>query len=392
MSKDPKDIEERPPVGMPDDLPPIDRAMLLALSHRQGDSTPLSLDQERLLDSWIGGRLPPIDGDRAAELTKHNRFAAERILEGRLISAANEGPDVPSTLAARVLRASRPHNERAADYVPERRLIAAGPSVLSALAAAPPPPKTATGGIFNLRWPSLSRWQWSGLGAAVAATAVIAVFSFQVWQEQKPAFGIQDRQAQTQPDQSFQIAMVTIEDRSVLFEGARRTRGPRESGAIQSQAPSPYASASPPREAGVIQPQAPSPYASASPAREAVVIQPQAPSPYASVSEKHAEGRFRDINIPTALLRNAITSASNNKGGVERSQLMNYLRAQNDAFDARARILIDSALAESLSGKPDGDSIPVRVYDLDDLRAVPIRRQIKPLQTDAHFILLTLKQ
>jgi len=372
MSKDPKDIEERPPVGMPDDLPPIDRAMLLALSHRQGDSTPLSLDQQRLLDSWIGGRLPPIDGDRAAELTKHNRFAAERILEGRLISAANEGPDVPSTLAARVLRASRPHNERAADYVPERRLIAARPSVLSALAAAPPPPKTATGGIFNLRWPPLSRWQWSGLGAAVAATAVIAVFSFQVWQEQKPAFGIQDRQAQTQPDQSFQIAMVTIEDRSVLFEGARRTRGPRESGAIQSQAPSPYASASP--------------------AREAVVIQPQAPSPYASVSEKHAEGRFRDINIPTALLRNAITSASNNKGGVERSQLMNYLRAQNDAFDARARILIDSALAESLSGKPDGNSIPVRVYDLDDLRAVPIRRQIEPLQTDAHFILLTLKQ
>jgi hypothetical protein len=71
---------------------------------------------------------------------------------------------------------------------------------------------------------------------------------------------------------------------------------------------------------------------------------------------------------------------------------MNYLRAQNDAFDARARILIDSALAESLSGKPDGNSIPVRVYDLDDLRAVPIRRQIKPLQADAHFILLTLKQ
>ena len=72
---------------------------------------------------------------------------------------------------------------------------------------------------------------------------------------------------------------------------------------------------------------------------------------------------------------------------------MNYLRAQNDAFDNRARILIDSALAESLSGKPDErNSIPVRVYDLDDQRAANIRSKIKPLQADAHFILLTLKQ
>ena len=74
-------MEDRPPMGMSDDVPPTDRAMLLALSHRQRDSTPLSLDQERLLDSWMADRLPPIDADRAAELTKHNRFAAERILE-----------------------------------------------------------------------------------------------------------------------------------------------------------------------------------------------------------------------------------------------------------------------------------------------------------------------
>ena len=268
--------------------------MLLALSHRQRDSTPLSLDQERLLDSWMADRLPPIDADRAAELTKHNRFAAERILEHRLISAANEGPGVPSTLAARVLRASRP---------PTRR----------------------TGGIFNLQWPTLSGWQWSGLGAAVAAIVVIAVFGFQFWQ------------AQLRPDQSFQIAMVTIEDRSVLSEGARRTRGP--------------------------------------------------------LSEKPAESRYRDIDIPTALLRNAITSISAHKGDVEHSELMNYLRAQSDAFDNQARILIDSALADSLSGKPDErNSIQVRVYDLDDPRAATIRSKIKTLQAGAHFILLTLTQ
>ena len=73
-------VEDEDPLGMPDDLRPTELAMLLALSHRQGDSTPLSLDQERLLDSWVAGGLSPSDADRAAELAKHNLFAAERVL------------------------------------------------------------------------------------------------------------------------------------------------------------------------------------------------------------------------------------------------------------------------------------------------------------------------
>jgi hypothetical protein len=304
MSKDPKDMEDQTPLGMSDDLQSIDRAMLLALSHRQRDSTPLSSDQESLLDDWIGGRLPPIDADRAAELTKHNMFAAERILERRLISAANEGPDVPSALATRVLKASRS-------------------------------PKADAGRIFNMRWPMLSGWQWSGLGAAIAATAVIAVFGFQFWQPQ------------LRSDQSFQIAMVTIEDRSVLSEGARRTRG----------------------------------------------IQPQALSPQTSLSEKPAESRYRDIDIPTVLLRKAIANASNNKADVGRSDLIKYLRAQSDTFDPGARILIDTVLADQLARNPnESGSIQVRVYNLDDPRAATIRSKIRALQADAHFILLTLRQ
>src|SRR5215813_9301010 len=122
------------PIGRPDDLRPTDRAMLIALSHRQRDSTPLSPDQERLLDGWVDGRLPSIDADRAAALAKLNVFAAERVLERRLISTANEGPGVPGTLAERVLRASRS-------------------------------PGTRTARRFNVRWPTFSGWQWSGLGA-----------------------------------------------------------------------------------------------------------------------------------------------------------------------------------------------------------------------------------
>jgi hypothetical protein len=288
---------------MSDDLRSTDRALLTALSHRQGDSMPLSPDQERLLDNWVAGRLSSTDADQAAQLAKKNVFAAERVLEQRLISAANEGTGVPSTLAARVLRASRP-------------------------------PRTGVGGIFNLRWPTLSGWQWSGLGAAVAATAVVAVFGFQFLQ------------AQLRPDQSFQIAMVTIEDRSVLAEGARRTRG----------------------------------------------LQSQAPSPTPSTGAESAKSRFRDISIPTALLQRAISSASNNKVVAEHSELMNFLRAQNDAYNDR-RILIDSALADSFPKEIDKrSSIKVRVYDLDDPRAANIRSKIKPLQADTKTLLLTTTQ
>ncbi|HEY2534512.1 MAG TPA: retropepsin-like aspartic protease [Xanthobacteraceae bacterium] len=131
--------------------------MLVALSHRQDDRTPLSPDQERLLDSWVAGRLCSIDADRAAHLAKRNVFAAERVLEHRLISAANEGPTVPGPLARRVLRASRS-------------------SV------------TRTARIYNLRWSTLRGWQWSGLGALAAATVAIAVLGFHLWQQQiRPA-------------------------------------------------------------------------------------------------------------------------------------------------------------------------------------------------------------
>jgi hypothetical protein len=146
-------MDDEDPIDRSDDLPSTDRAMLIALSHGQGDRTPLSLDQERLLDSWVAGRLPSIDADRAAHLAKRNVFAAERILEHRLISAANEGPAVPSPLARRVLRGSRS-------------------------------PGTRTAGILDLRWPALSGWQWSGLGALAAATVAIAVLGFHFWRQE----------------------------------------------------------------------------------------------------------------------------------------------------------------------------------------------------------------
>jgi hypothetical protein len=153
---------------------------------------------------------------------------------------------------------------------------------------------------------------------------------------------------QLRSDQSFQIAMVIIEDRSALSEGPRyRTRGSQE----RTQAPS------------------------------------------TSSSEKTAEKRFSDVEVPTALLRHAISGASAGKQSVEHSELMKYLRAQNESFDSRARLLIDSVLADRVSEDAAGlTSTQIRAYDLNDPTTATIRSKIPTLPVDARAILLTLKR
>lgn len=162
----------------PDELLAVDAAMLVALSHRPRGGEPLTADQEDLLDRWVSGQLSPSDMNRAADLTKRNCFAAERVFERRLIEAANEGPAVPAALSSRVLQAVRPKERAAAAVV------------------AP----AASSGIWSL----LSGWQWSGLGAAVAATLVVAVIGMRMWHEQPKTYKV------------MQFAMVTIDDRSAF--------------------------------------------------------------------------------------------------------------------------------------------------------------------------------
>jgi hypothetical protein len=92
------------------------------------------------------------------------------------------------------------------------------------------------------------------------------------------------------------------------------------------------------------------------------------------------------------LLQRAIASASNDQAAAEHSELMKYLREQNDAYNENARILIDSTLGDELSKDSSlRDSIQVRVYDLDDPRAAEIRRRIKQCPADAQCLLLTVR-
>ena len=204
------------------------------------------------------------------------------------------------------------------------------------------PPKSA--GNVNLRWSKRSVWQWSGLSAAAAAIIAIAAFGFQVWQ------------TQLRSDESIQIAMVTIEDRNVLEEPKYRTRG------RQQQAPAP----------GVLS------------------RAQQTPAPDVSSAQEPAEGRFRDLEMPIALLQRAINGASSDKGILEYSELMSYLRAQGVSIDKQSRIAIDDVLVGSVSENlPERTTIQIRVFDLDDPRAATIRSKIQPLPANAKAILLT---
>jgi len=173
-------MSAHPPDGS-DEPEAVDPVMLAVLSNRGRDGTPLSSDQEGLLDDWVAGRLVPAEAARAAALTKQNTLAAERVLERRLLEAARQSPPVPQDLTARVLK------------------------------AAPPPRISAPAGW----WRSLGRWRWQGLAGAVVLAGVVAVVGVPLWQQTM------------QGGDSMQVAMVTINDRNPLFEPSDvRMRGP----------------------------------------------------------------------------------------------------------------------------------------------------------------------
>jgi hypothetical protein len=308
VSNDPKDHEAASPGDMPGDLSEIDRAMLLIISHRQRDTAPLSADQERLLDTWMAGRLSAVDADRAAELAKHNLLAAERVLEHRLIAAANHAPAVPNALSARILRTAQSEKRSR----PSR--------------------------LFNLRWPTLTGWQWSGLSAAAATIAVVVIMYGQ-WDQNQMSIA---SRSQIQSNQSFQIAMVSLDDGRL-----RRTRGSKQS------------ATSPDASSGQIPPGIPA----------------------------------QDLEVPAALLRRAIDSVMTDKSETEYSELMGYLRAKDDRLDGRSVILIDIALADRVPEKTtEQTSIQIRAYNLDSPLAAAIRNKIKIPQTEKHSILLTLRR
>jgi hypothetical protein len=331
VSDDPKDRGTRVSGNGPGDQNEFESAMLSVISHRQRDRTPLSLTDEMLIDDWMAGRLSAADADRAAGLAKHNLFAAERILEHRLIAAANAGPAIPDAVSSRIFRAARPE-------------------------------RTRKSGIVNWRWPTFSGWQWSGMSAAAATIAFVAMIGYGQWDQNRPSIASREgaqialrqdgpmalRQDETvsgeprapQTASSFQIAMVSLEEgRGRRMRGSKPSETDSDKSSIQMLV-------------GVL---------------------------------------AHDLEVPAELLRRTIDSVMANKSETEHSELMEYLRAKDDKLDSHSQILIDTALAERVPKDITGSaSIQIRAYDLTDPLAADIRKKIKIPQTATHSILMTL--
>jgi hypothetical protein len=263
-----------------------DPVMLAVLANSGRSSTPLSADQEQLLGDWVAGRLAPDDAARAAALVRQNALAAERVLERRLQAAAAESPPIPQALSARILQAG----------IPPR------PSAMTAW------------------WRALGRRQWMGIVGAAALASILVVAGMPVLQ-------------QMMSGSPLQVAMVTIGDRSPLFEASDlRMRG-------------------------------------------------TAPAPA-------ADQRFRDVEVPTALLRELVATGQP-KAAVTR-EIERYVLGPGATGDRPLRVIVDSALKQRLE-TAGGDQTPVRVYDLTDPRSAEIRNLVGLPRNNERAFLLTIR-
>jgi hypothetical protein len=112
--------------------------MLAILANRRRRRTALTAEQERLLDDWSAGRLGPDREDAALELVRGNVFAAERVLERRLLALASTSAPPSTRVEAAILKAG-----------------------------------TARTGRATVRRPVASLWKWSGIAAATLAVALV---------------------------------------------------------------------------------------------------------------------------------------------------------------------------------------------------------------------------
>jgi hypothetical protein len=198
-----------------DNLQPIDQALILALASVKRGGAPLTVNQEDLLDDWVAGRLSPSEAARAAELAAHNGLAAERVLERRLVEAANTGAAVPAALTVRVLEVARPAPVRAtrdkSAPAASNQTAARHSAPVSVYPRDDEAPIPAVREARGIRW---SIFGWSAAGLAFAATLAIAVF------------GMPGLRESTQSAQRIQLAMVTLDDRRP-FTGVSQARSLR---------------------------------------------------------------------------------------------------------------------------------------------------------------------
>src|SRR5437899_6320592 len=95
------------PSGEEDDMPSRRDAdgvsLMAALFNRRRQWMPLSSDENKIVDEFVAGQLTGEAAAVAERLVLENAFAAERVMERRLVQQAERSPAPPRALTERIL-------------------------------------------------------------------------------------------------------------------------------------------------------------------------------------------------------------------------------------------------------------------------------------------------
>lgn len=96
--------------------------------------------------------------------------------------------------------------------------------------------------------------------------------------------------------------------------------------------------------------------------------------------------RFRDIEMPTGLLKELVSTTGQASGATSR-EIERYILGTGEAADRPIRVIVDSTLKQRLD-TANQDRMPVRVYDLNDPRSADIKGLVgAPPGNDRAFLL-----
>jgi len=103
-----------------------------------------------------------------------------------------------------------------------------------------------------------------------------------------------------------------------------------------------------------------------------------------------ADLRFRDVEVPTGILRNLVATSGQPAVAASR-EIEAYLPLGADSGKGPLRVVVDTALKDKVETSDGRERLPVRIYDLKDPRAADIRSAITGIPGNARPYLLTLK-
>jgi hypothetical protein len=218
-------------------------------------------------------------------------------------------------------------NTLAAERVLERRLQAAA-------SQSPPVPQQLTTQILKASAPPKASpagaW-WRSLGrwqwTSIAGAAALASILV--------VAGMPVLQQMMSGGGPLQVAMVTINDRAPLFEASDlRMRGTTPPGPVTGE-------------------------------------------------------RFRDVEMPTALLKDLVATTGQPKGATSR-EIERYVLGTGETTDRPVRVIVDSSLKQRID-TADRDRMLVRIYDLNDQRSADIRSLAGMSPGNDRAFLLTIR-